>query len=197
MGCACKQNKINASANREVVKRNISRPLSVKRSTASAERRRISRRIIKWTMGFIQRIVHKGFEDNQFVNSDCSANAKLALINTLKSLNEITLHYGGDETLDLENGERYDFIINYSLLTNAYTESSYSDISGPETNIMNNDTDDLTIESIIACDNDTEEEIEIDDSDGQIENLIRKKYVVDDSDYDYPTKEEYLNDFDD
>lgn len=47
MGCACKQNKINALANREVVKRNISRPLSVKRSTASAERRRISRRIIK------------------------------------------------------------------------------------------------------------------------------------------------------
>ena len=117
-------------------------------------------------------------EDNQFGNGDGSAKAKLALINTLKSLSEITLHYGEDETLDLEDGERY-----------------YSDISGPETNIMNDDTDDLTIESIIACDNDTEEEIEIDDSDGKIENLLRKKYVVDDSDYDYPTKEEYLNDF--
>ena len=148
-------------------------------------------------MGFIQRIVHKGFEDNQFVNSDCSAKAKLVLIDILKPLNEITLHYGDDETLDLEDDERYDFTINYSLFTNAYTESSYSDISGPETNIMNDDTDDLTIESIIACDNDTEEEIEIDDSDGQIENLLRKKYVVDDSDYEYPTKEEYLNDFDD
>lgn len=47
MGCGCTQNNINASANRQVVKRNISRPLSVKRSIASAERRRISRRIIK------------------------------------------------------------------------------------------------------------------------------------------------------
>ena len=47
MGCPCKQNKLNDSPNRQVVKRNISRPLSVKRSTASAERRRLSRRIIK------------------------------------------------------------------------------------------------------------------------------------------------------
>ena len=157
-------------------------------------------------MDNIKRIVTEGIEsylrnmiteDNQFGNGDGSAKAKLALINTLKSLSEITLHYGDDETLDLEDDERYDFTINYSLFTNAYTESSYSDISGPETNIMNDDTDDLTIESIIACDNDTEEEIEIDDSDGQIENLLRKKYVVDDSDYEYPTKEEYLNDFDD
>ena len=38
--------------------------------------------------------------------------------------------------------------------------------------------------------------IEIDDSDDQIENLLRKKYTVDDSDYEYPTKEEYMNDFD-
>ena len=60
---------------------------------------------------------------------------------------------------------------------------------------MNDDTDDLTIDSITAWDNDMEENIEIDDSDGQIENLLRKKYTVDDSDYEYPTKEEYLNDF--
>lgn len=155
-------------------------------------------------MDRIKRIVTEGIEsylrnmikeEDQFGNGDGSTMAKLALINTLKSTESITLHYGDDETLDLEDGERYDFAINYSLFTDAYTESSYSDISGPETNIMNDDTDDLTIESIIACDNDTEEEIEIDDSDGQIENLIRKKYVVDDSDYDYPTKEEYLNDF--
>lgn len=155
-------------------------------------------------MDKIQRIVTEGIEsylrhmiteDSQFGNGDGSAKAKLALINTLKSLSEITLHYGEDETLDLEDGERYDFAINYSLFTDAYTESSYSDILGPETSIMNDDTDDLTIDSITAWDNDMEENIEIDDSDGQIENLLRKKYVVDDSDYDYPTKEEYLNDF--
>lgn len=147
------------------------------------------------TEGIESYLRHMINEDNQFVNRDCSANAKLALINTLKSLNEITLHYGGDETLDLEDGERYDFAINYSLFTDAYIERYYSDISGPETNIMNDDTDDLTIDSITAWDNDMEENIEIDDSDGQIENLLRKKYVVDDSDYEYPTKEEYLNDF--
>lgn len=155
-------------------------------------------------MDKIQRIVTEGIEsylrhmineDNQFGNGDGSAKAKLALINTLKSLSEITLHYGEDETLDLEDGERYDFAINYYLFTDAYTESSYSDISGPETSIMNDDMDDLTIDSITAWDNDTEENIEIDDRDGKIENLLRKKYVVDDSDYDYPTKEEYLNDF--
>lgn len=155
-------------------------------------------------MDKIQRIVTEGIEsylrnmiteDNQFGNGDGSAKAKLALINTLKSLSEITLHYGEDETLDLEDGERYDFAINYSLFTDAYTESSYSDISGPETSIMNDDMDDLTIDSITAWDNDTEENIEIDDRDGQIENLLRKKYTVDDSDYEYPTKEEYLNDF--
>lgn len=152
----------------------------------------------------IQRIVIEGIEsylrnmikeEDQFGNGDGSAKAKLALINTLKSLAEITLRYGEDETLDLEDGERYDFAINYSLFTDAYIESSYSDISGPETTIMNDDTDDLTIDSITAWDNDTEENIEIDDRDGQIENLLRKKYTVDDSDYEYPTKEEYLNDF--
>lgn len=156
-------------------------------------------------MDNIKRIVTEGIEsylrnmiteDNQFGNGDGSAKAKLALINTLKSLSEITLHYGEDETLDLEDGERYDFAINYSLFTDAYTESSYSDISGPETTIMNDDTDDLTIDSITAWDNDMEENIEIDDSDGQIENLLRKKYTVDDSDYEYPTKEDYMNDFD-
>lgn len=47
MACSCKQNNSNATPNRQVVKRNISRPLSVKRSAASAERRRIARRIIK------------------------------------------------------------------------------------------------------------------------------------------------------
>lgn len=148
-------------------------------------------------MGFTQIIVPKGFEDSQFGNGDGSAKAKLVLINTLKRIESITLHYGEDETLDLEDGERYDFAINYSLFTDAYTESSYSDISGPETTIMNDDTDDLTIDSITAWDNDTEENIEIDDRDGQIENLLKKKYTVDDSDYEYPTKEEYLNDFDD
>ena len=156
-------------------------------------------------MDNIKRIVTEGIEsylrnmikeEDQFGNGDGSTMAKLALINTLKRTESITLHYGEDEMLELEDGERYDFAINYSLFTDAYTESSYSDISGPETSIMNDDTDDLTIDSITAWDNDMEENIEIDDSDGQIENLLRKKYTVDDSDYEYPTKEEYMNDFD-
>ena len=156
-------------------------------------------------MNKIQRIVTEGIEsyirhmiieDNQFGNGDGSAKAKLVLINTLKSLNDIILRYGEDETLDLEGDERYDFTINYSLFTDAYQESSYSDISGPESSIVNGDTDDLTINTITAWDNDTEEEIDIDDSDGQIEDLIRKKYSVDDSDYDYPTRDDYFNDYD-
>ena len=60
---------------------------------------------------------------------------------------------------------------------------------------MNDDTEDLTIYSITAWDDDTEEDIEIDDSDGQIENLIREKYTVDDSDYDYPIEEDYFNEY--
>ena len=132
-------------------------------------------------------------EDNQFGNGDGSAKAKMALINTLKSLAEITLHYGEYETLDLEDGERYDFAINYSLFTDAYTSSEYSDVSGPTTYLNNDDTDDLRINSISAWDKDTDEEIEIDDSDGKIEELIREKYVVDDSNYDYPSEQDLFD----
>ena len=150
----------------------------------------------------IQKIVSEGIEsylrhmiteDNQFGNGDGSAKAKLALKNTLKSLVEITLHYGEYETLDLEDGERYDFAINYSLFTDAYTSSEYSDVSGPTTYLNNDDTDDLRIESISALDKDTYEEIEIDDSDGKIEDQIREKYVVDDSDYDYPLEQDLFD----
>lgn len=134
-------------------------------------------------------------EDNQFRNGDGSEKAKMALIDTLKSLKEITLYYGEDQTLDLEGGERYEFTIKYRLSTDAYAKKYYSNISGPETSIMNDDTEDLTIYSIIAWDDDTEEDIQIDDSDGQIENLIREKYTVDDSDYEYPTEEDYFNEY--
>ena len=157
-------------------------------------------------MDRIKRIVTEGIEsylrhmineDNQFGNGDGSAKAKMVLIDTLKSLKEVTLYYGQDQTLELEGGERYNFTITYTLSTNAYTESYYSNTSGPETDIMNDDTDDLSIDSITAWDDDTEEELEIDDSDGRIEDLIRKKYVVDDSDYDYPTKDDYMDDLSD
>lgn len=132
-------------------------------------------------------------EDSQFGNGDGSAMAKMALINTLKRVESITLHYGDDETLELDGDERYDFTIAYSLDTDAYTSSEYSDVSGPTTYLNNDDTNDLRIESISAWDKDTDEEIEIDDSDGKIEDLIREKYVVDDSDYDYPSEQDLFD----
>ena len=51
----------------------------------------------------------------------------------------------------------------------------------------------MRIESISAWDKDTDEEIEIDDSDGKIEDLIKEKYVVDDSNYDYPSEQDLFD----
>lgn len=126
-----------------------------------------------------------------------SINAKDALINMLNGKIEITIPYDENGELNFDEDKSYDFFIDYSLTTNAYEESDEGDYwTVPSSIIRNDNTDEFYIISITAFDKDTDEEIKIDDTDKYIENLIRKKMVPDDSNYEYPSAEDIYDRYD-
>lgn len=126
-----------------------------------------------------------------------SINAKDALINMLIGKPEITIPYDENGELDFYENESYDFFIDYSLTTSAYEESDDGDYwTAPSSIIKNDNTNEFYINSITAFDKDTDEEIKIDDTDKSIENLIRKKMVADDSNYEYPSAEDIYDRYD-